>query len=108
MYEARRTYSDDVEVYLKYLGTFMQVEKKLGEFLNPTQVQIGTAVCVNNSDRPSWYIVEKREDADIRHRELNSDRPLAQRLLGKTENDDLILRQTPLEPVMGKIFGYQK
>ena len=103
MYEARRTYSDDVQVYLKFLGTFMQVEKELGEFLNPTQVQIGTAVCVNSSDRPSWYIVEKREDADIRHQELNIDRPLAQRLLGKTEKDELILRQTPLGPVMGKI-----
>ena len=73
--------------------------------LHPTQVQPGTAVYLNSSGQTSWYIVEKRADADIRHRELNVDHSLAQRLLGKTVNDELHLQQNQVGANTRKIVA---
>ena len=94
MYEARRTYVKEADVHLKYFGLFLQVEKQIGELLQPTQVQSGTAVCFDSS-RENWYIIEKRKDADYRQDELDVDHPLAQLSLGKSVNDELYLQQNP-------------
>ena len=103
MYEVRRTHYDHAEAHRKYIGLFYQVDKEIGELLDPTQVEPGTAVCLDRSGQKNWYIVEKREDADFARKELNVDHPLAQQLLGKTVNDELYLRQNPLGPEIGKI-----
>ena len=55
------------------------------------------------SGQTNWYTIEKRADADISRQELNVNHPLAQRLLGKTVNDELRLRQNPFGPEIGKI-----
>ena len=65
----------------------------MSELLHPTQVQAGTAVCLDSSGETNWYIIEEREDADSAHKELNVDEPLAQRLLGKTVNDKIPVGQ---------------
>ena len=103
MYEARRTHYDNADAHLKYVGLFYTVTEQMGELLHPTQVQTGTAVCLDSSGQTNWYIVEKREDADSRRQELNVDHPLAQQLLGKTVNDELCLGQNPIVPETGKI-----
>ena len=95
MYEARRTYFNEGDAHLKYFGLFLQVEKQIGELLQPTQVQSGTAVCFDSS-RENWYIIEKREDADYRQDELDVNHPLAQLSLGKSVNDELHLQQNPI------------
>ena len=103
MYEARRTHYDNPDAHLKYIGLFFQVSQQIGELLHSNQVQPGTAVYLNSSGQTNWYIIEKRADADISRQELNVNHPLAQRLLGKTVNDELRLRQNPFGPEIGKI-----
>ena len=104
MYEARRRNYADKEAHLKYFGAFLQVDKQLGELLDPTEVQPGTAVCLENLGTKNWYIVEIRGDADPARKELNVDHPLAQRLLGKTVNDEVYLQQNFVSQQIGKII----
>ena len=59
MYEARRTHFNNADAHLKYFGLFLQVEKQIGELLSPTQVQPGTAVCLDNSGQKNWYVIEE-------------------------------------------------
>ena len=103
MYEVRRTYYNNAEAHLKYIGLYYQVDKEIGELLSPTQVKPGIAVYLEISSPNNWYIIEQREDADIRHNELNVDHPLAQRLLGKTVNDEVCLQQNIVSQQIGKI-----
>lgn len=103
MYEMRRTHYNHAEVHLKYIGLYYQVDKDLDEILDPTQVEPGTAVCLERFGQTNWYIIEKRGDADSGRLELNIDRPLAQRLLGKTVNDEVCLGKNPLGPEIAKI-----
>ena len=105
MYEARRMHYDDPEVHLKYVGLFYTVTEQVGELLHTTQVQPGTAVCLESSGETNWYIIEEREDADSRHQELNVDHLLAQQLLGKAVNDKLYFGQNPIVPETGKIVA---
>lgn len=94
MYETRRKHHTDHNAHLKYFGLFHLVDKQIGdELLRPTQVQVGTAVCLNNSGRTDWYIVEERDEQDRRPDELNSQHLLAQQLLGKTVNDEIVLQE---------------
>ena len=104
MYEARRRNYADKEAHLKYFGAFLQVDKQLGELLDPTEVQPGTAVCLENLGTKNWYIVEIRGDADPARKELNVDHPLARRLLGKTVNDEVCVQQNVVSQQMGKII----
>ena len=104
MYEARRRHYDNAEAHLKYIGTFLQVDTKMGELLDPIEVKPGTAVRLENPGQTSWYIVEKREDTHLVRKELNVDHPLAQRLLGKTVNDEVCLQQNLVSQQIGKII----
>ena len=103
MYETRRTHYGNPDAHLKYIGLFYQVEKQIGESLSPTQVQPDTAVCLEISSETEWYIIEEREDADIAHEELNVTHPLARKLLHKTVNDEILLRENPAGSEFGKI-----
>ncbi len=103
MYEARRRNYANEEAHLKYIGSFLQVDKQIGELLDPNEVQPGTAVCLENAGQTNWYIVEERENAHLERKELNVDHPLAQRLLGKTVNDKVCLQQNLVSQQTGKI-----
>lgn len=105
MYEARRTYFHEADAHLKYVGLFLQVEKQISELLHPTQVQSGTAVGIDNSGEINWYIIENREDADYKARELDVDHPLSQLSLGKSVNDELYLQQNPVSTDVRQIVG---
>ena len=105
MYEARRTHYNDAAAHLKYVGLFYTVTEQIDELLHPTQVQAGTAVCLDSSGETDWYIIEEREDADNVRKELNIDHPLARSLLGKTVNDEICIGQNPIVPEVGKIVA---
>ncbi len=107
MYEARRTYCSDEDAHLKYFGLFLHVEKQIGELLHPIQVQSGTAVHLDSSGETRWYIIEKRDDANRMRNELDAKESLAEKLLGKSINDEIVLRETPLGPDTGKITDIQ-
>ena len=103
MYETRRTHHNNPDAYLKYIGVFLQVTKQLDELLNLSQVQLGTAVCIERDGQNNWYIIEKRSDTDFTRNERGVEDPLVQRLLGKTINDEIRLGETPLGSEIGKI-----
>ena len=87
MYEVRRTHFYNPDAHLRYIGNFLFVENKIPDVLNPTQVDQDTAVQVNISDEDYWYIIEERENEDIKRddeRDVND--PFAQQLLGKKKN----------------------
>ena len=106
MYETRRASYNKPDAHLKYIGLFFQIAKQLDELLNPTQVQVDTAVCIDSSGQP-WYIIEKRADADITRSERDVNDPLVQELLGKTVNDEIHLGETPLGSEVGKIIAIE-
>ena len=107
MYEVRRMHYSNPDAHLKYFGLFFEVGKQLSELLDSSQVQIGTAVCLDRSGETNWYIIEKHDDANPMHNELNVNDALAQQLLGKTVNDEIILRETPFGMDTGKIIDIQ-
>ena len=107
VYETRRVYDAIPDVHLRYFGLFFEIEKQVGELLDSPQVQIGTAVCLDKSGETNWHIIEKRDDANPRRRELDVNHPLAQQLLGKTVNDEIVLRETPFGEDIGKITDIQ-
>ena len=86
MYEVRRTHFDNPGAHLRYIGIFLSVEKKIPDVLNPTQVDRDTAVQINISDEDYWYIIEERENADIKRDERDVNDPFAKQLLGKEKN----------------------
>ncbi|RKU09109.1 hypothetical protein C6502_13840 [Candidatus Poribacteria bacterium] len=103
MYETRRMHYDDPEAHLKYVGLFYTVTEQVGELLHTTQVQPGTAVCLESSGETYWYVIEEREDTDVTRKELYVEEDRAKRLLGKVVNDEICIRQTPFGPEIGKI-----
>ena len=107
MYETRRTYNTNPDIHLQYFGLFFEVEKQVDELLDSPQVQIGTVVCLEKSGETNWHIIEKRDDADPMRNELDVNDPLAQQLLGKTVNDEIVLRETPFGEDIGKITDIQ-
>ena len=107
MYETRRIYDAIPDAHLKYFGLFLEVGKQLGELLDSPQVQIGTAVCLDRSGETNWHIIEKRDDANPRYNEPDVNDALAQQLIGKAVNDEIVLRETPFGEDIGKITDIQ-
>ena len=107
MYETRRIHYAIPDAHLKYFGLFLEVEKQLGGLLDLPQVQIETAVGLDRSSETNWYIIEKRDDANPLHNELDVKDSIAQQLLGKTVNDEVVLRETPFGADIGKITNIQ-
>ena len=107
MYETRRMHFKSPDVHLGYFGLFLGFREQLDALLHPTQVQIGTAVCLDKAGETNWYIIEERDDANPMRNELNAKESLAQKLLGKTINDEIVLRETPFDTDTGKITDIQ-
>ena len=86
MYEVRRTYFNNPDAHLRYMYIFFSVQKDISDVLKPTQVDKDTAVQINISDEDYWYIIEERENADIKRDERDVNNRFAQQLLGKEKN----------------------
>ena len=105
MYEVRRTRLNKPNAHLRYIGLFYQVEKQIPDVLNPTQVQLDTAVQIDISGRDHWYIIEDRDPPDISRDERNINEPIVKKMLDKVEGDEIIFRETPEGPKIGKIVA---
>ena len=104
MYEVRRTHFDKPDAHLLYVKIFSSVAKEIHDVQNPTQVEKDTAVEINNSDDDYLYIIEEREDADIKRDELDVNHPFAQQLIGKNKNDEVSFGEKMFGPKTGKII----
>lgn len=97
MYEIRRKYFNTGDAHLKYIGSFFQIEKESNKWIDSTKADIGTAICIeDNSGKQECFVLDDREDADINRREINLKHPLAQKLLGKSTGEEIILKENHL------------
>jgi len=93
MYEIRRKYFNNADAHLKYFGLFLGWEEDIKDLLNIDKVTVDTAVCIEDElGRKNWFIIEDRDDADIKRNEITLDHPTAQLLLGKTVGADLTVK----------------
>ena len=94
MYEARRTFFNESEAHTQYIAIFFETEKELDPLLQVENVTENTAVLVKeNRGGSRWYIIEDRQDADIRKDELPLTHPLTKKLLGKKVGDRVVVSE---------------
>lgn len=97
-YELRRKYYNEPDVHLGYASMFFENDRTDRTWLDANLVAPDVAVCITDpGNRKEWYVIEDREDADIRRRELNPQHQLAQRLMGKLVGDEVVLRDGLVE-----------
>ncbi len=105
MYEIRRSFFNNGDVHLKYVGFFFQHERDADKWLKISKVSLNTAVCVKDSSgKREWYIIEDRKDAEIYRREFVLSHPLTQKLLEKSVGDEIMLQESRLSKEIGKII----
>ena len=72
--------------------------------MDTEQISSDSAVCVEDSaGNKEWYIIDDRKDADIHRREIHFNHPLAKKLLGKSVDDEVILKESHITQEVGKI-----
>jgi len=105
MYELRRKYFNDAEAHLRYVGLFFESEEALKGLLETEKVVVDSAVLVEHgSGEKEWYIIELRDDVNFDRNELNINLPLSRKLLEKTINSEVVLRQDAISPDICKIL----
>jgi hypothetical protein len=104
IYDLRRTFFNNPDAHLKYMGIFLQRENDTSDWLNVTKVEVDVAVCVEEEGHgKEWYLIEDRKDANISRREFNLNHPLVNKMLGKSIGDDIVLIDSPYSKISGKI-----
>jgi transcription elongation GreA/GreB family factor len=104
MHEARRTFFHESEAHTQYIAIFFETEQELDRLLQAENVAENTAVLVQEHRGGSrWYIIEDRQDADIRKDELSLMHPLAKKLLGKKVGDRVVVSEGLQKKSVGAI-----
>jgi tetratricopeptide (TPR) repeat protein len=104
LYETRRKFFNESDAHLKYIGFILSIGKDVDNLMNFTSIIPDAAVCIEtDKDKQEWYILDDREDADIRQREIRLEHRIAKSLTGKNIGDEVILRETPLSKEIGRI-----
>ena len=97
LYETLRTHYDDSQTHLKYIAAFSRHKKDNDEWLNATQADVDTAICVEDeSGKHRWYVIEDREDVKTDRDEVQPSHRIAQQLLGKAVGEKIVLRDGPM------------
>lgn len=94
LYETRKRFYEYDEVHLYYFASHLHgIQPELSE----TRLEKVTDNCgvllKNQSEEENWYIVENRSDSQFSRNELNSERKLYQKLLGKKIGDIIITKE---------------
>ena len=106
MYEIRRRFFEKADAHIKYIGFMFQKQKDADRLLKIDKISVDTAVCVEDTTHHrEWYIIEDRQDADMSRGEIKLEHPLAQKLLGKTIKEEVILKQSEFGTEIGKIVA---
>ena len=105
LYGTRRQYYNNGQAHLSYIQFFFLREKSFDKWLSCTKVGADSAVCIeDNSGRQEWYVIVDRKDADVERREINLTHSFAKELIGKSVNDEICLKSSPLSQEYGKII----
>ena len=108
LYETLRKHYNDGRAHGKYiiecLECFQNQDDDNVEWLNVTQADVDTAICVEYElGKPTWYVIEDRKDVKIDRGEIQPSHQIAQQLLGKSVGEEVMLRDSPLGEKKGKI-----
>lgn len=93
IYNMRRKYFNEYDAHAEYFKSLLF--KYTDSESTPIKVTWDMAVCLknNSSKREEWFILEKREDADFKSREINQDNPLSKELIGKYIGETVTIGQ---------------
>lgn len=97
LFELRKKFPEQGIIHRNYIQsfTFLPESKDSNDWLLPTRVDVGTAVCLQRSSGESdWYFIVEHQDADILHKRFSSDHPIAQKLSGKKNGDEIVLKES--------------
>lgn len=105
MYETRREYYSTQSIHEQYMLSLIEIQNKNNQPSNLDKVSTDCAVCVENkSHELKWFVIEKRQDIDIRLREINLENILAQELLGKSVGDKVLVNNNQFSDDCWKII----
>jgi len=105
MYELRRKFYNRPEAHLYYLKFFFRRDKEVDHILNIKEVCYDSVAFVEDQlGNKEYFILEKRKEPDSSRREINELSPLTQELIGKSVNDEIILRHNRFTHEVGKII----
>lgn len=105
-YRARRLGISNAGVQSAYVGIFLLVEKDVG-FLDPTHVDVDTAVQIEADGQLSWYVPLDADQPDRSRGEIPSDDPLARKLIGLGQGDTVTVVEHPVRTITGTIVDIQ-
>lgn len=103
LYEMRRKYFNEYLAHAEYIQNFLSRERKIE--ISPLLVDLGTAVCIENHGKEEWFILEEKNDIDIKLGEINPKHPLFDQLKDKKVDDEIIINEHSLSPQKGKIIA---
>ena len=104
LYETLRKHYNDGQAHEKYIFECLLRNQGDDAWLNATQADVDTAICVEDeSGKRIWYVIEDREDVEIDRGEIRPSHQIAQQLLGKSVGEEIVLRDSPLGVKKGKI-----
>ena len=104
LYETLRKHYNDGRAHEKYIFECLLRNQGDDAWLNATQADVDTAICVEDeSGKRRWYVIEDREDVKTDRNEVQPGHKIAQQLLGKTVGEEIVLRDSPLGVKKGKI-----
>ena len=104
LYETLRKHYNDGRAHEKYIFECLLRNQGDDAWLNATQADVDTAICVEDeSGKRIWYVIEDREDVEIDRNEIQPSHQIAQQLLGKSVGEEIVLRDSPLGQKKGKI-----
>lgn len=105
LYETLRNHYNDGRAHEKYIFECLLRNQGDDAWLNATQADVDTAICVEDeSGKRIWYVIEDREDVEIDRNEIQPSHQIAQQLLGKSVGEKIVLRDSPLGQKKGKIL----
>ncbi len=105
LYETLRKHYNDGQAHEKYIFECFLCNQGDDAWLNATQADVDTAICVEDeSGQRIWYVIEDREDVEIDRNEIHPSHQIAQQLLGKSVGEEIVLRDSPLGQEKGKII----
>jgi len=105
IYEIRRNFPNNGNAHVNYSIFFFNMEKDSYDWLTSIKVGKDTAVCVRDeSGDKKWYIIEDREDRDTSRGEVNLENQFAQKLMGKSVGDKVLIEESQFSTEYGEIL----
>lgn len=104
MYELRRKFYNDPAIHLAYFHFMFQYATQGDNLVDIKNISTDVAVCIEEEGgRREWYVIEDRKNANSQMKEINLEHPLAQKLLGKSIEDEIVLKESFITKGIGKI-----